>query len=453
MTSYEKSWESIDSRPLPEWYDDAKLGIFVHWGLYSVPAYAPKRGDVDSTGLAYSEWYGWQVAEKFPPYYKFHEKMYGKGFRYEDFAGQWKAEMFDPDKWAKLFQRAGAKYIVLTSKHHDGFCLWPSYYSWNWNSVDIGPHRDIVGELLDAAERNGLRRGLYYSLLEWFHPVMRVPDVSKADIPKYAVEKMIPQMKELVERYRPSIFYADGEWSYSSGQWHSLDFVTWLYNQSSVKDEIVINDRWGSDTRGLHGGYLSCEYGEVNSAALKEEEALKNLTRRKWEESRSIGASFGYNRNEDVEDYLSESQLITLLVDTVSRGGNLCLNVGPCADGTIAPLIQERLYQLGDWMDVNGEAIYGTSAAPELILSHGVRATKKEGACYLFCPRYFVEEISVKGVIGKEVHATLLGSCAPVEVRREGETLLLRLPRLTVDELPCRHMYTLKLTILGGSYE
>ena len=109
MGLYEKTWESIDSRPLPGWFDEAKLGIFIHWGLYSVPAYAPKRRDVESTGLAYSEWYGWQVAGKYPPYYDFHRKVYGEHFRYEDFAGQWKAEMFDPDKWAKLFARAGAK--------------------------------------------------------------------------------------------------------------------------------------------------------------------------------------------------------------------------------------------------------------------------------------------------------------------------------------------------------
>lgn len=453
MGLYEKTWESIDSRPLPGWFDEAKLGIFIHWGLYSVPAYAPKRRDVESTGLAYSEWYGWQIAGKYPPYYDFHRKVYGEHFRYEDFAGQWKAEMFDPDKWAKLFARAGAKYVVLVSKHHDGFCLWPSYYSWNWNSVDIGPHRDIVGELLDAAERNGLHRGLYYSLLEWFHPVMQVKDLAKADIPRYAVEKMIPQMKELVEGYRPDILFTDGEWSYNSEQWHSLDFITWLYNESSVRDKIVINDRWGSDTRGLHGGYLSCEYGEVNSPAVEEKEAIKNLARRKWEECRSIGASFGYNRNEDVTDYLSENQLIELLVDTVSRGGNLCLNVGPCADGTIAPLIQERLLQLGEWMDVNSEAIYGTSAARELCLPEGVRATKKGNVLYLFCNRYPKEELRVSGMnfgrneSGREeaVKAVLLGSGAPVACRMDGRDLVLQAPMLTVDELPCRNIYTFKI--------
>ncbi len=446
MAQYEKNWESMDSRPLPEWYDQAKLGIFVHWGLFAVPAYAPKRKDVDSTGLAYSEWYGWQVAEKYPPYYDFHKKVYGENFRYEDFAGQWKAEMFDADKWAKLFKRAGAKYVVLVSKHHDGFCMWPSYYSWNWNSVDIGPHRDIVGELMQAADRNGLRRGLYYSLLEWFHPVMKeaADDPAKADIPRYAREKMIPQLKELVETYRPNILFTDGEWGYESSKWQSLDFLTWLYNESSVRDEIVTNDRWGSDTRGVHGGYLSCEYGEVNSNAVDEQSAQQNLAMHKWEENRSIGASFGYNRNEDVEDYLSENELITLLVDTVSRGGNLLLNVGPCADGTIAPLIQERLIQLGRWMDVCSEAIYGTTAARDLKLPEGVKATAKGDDLYLFFSRWPKDEVRIDGITpGAAV--SLLGSDVTVDTRFEGDTLIFKVPLLPPDEVPCRHIYTFKI--------
>ena len=441
MNLYEKTWQSIDSRPVPAWFDDAKLGIFIHWGVYSVPAYAPKRQDVESTGLAYAEWYGWQVGQKYPPYYDFHKSIYGEKCRYEDFAGQWKAEMFDPDKWAKLFKRAGAKYVVLTSKHHDAFCLWPSYYSWNWNSVDIGPHRDIVGEVLDAAERNGMRRGLYYSLLEWYHPAGN-------EIPRYAKEKMIPQMKELVEKYHPNLLFADGEWSYPSDQWHSLDFITWLYNESSVKDDIVINDRWGSDTRGLHGGYLSCEYGEVNSNAVDETNAQQNLGRRKWEECRSIGASFGFNRNEDIEDYLTEGQLIELLVSTVCRGGNLCLNVGPCADGTISPLIQERLVQLGEWMDVNSEAIYETRTVQDLCLPEGIQATRKGNVRYLFFGSYPKAEVKIGGSdFTTETKVVLLGSDAPVACRADGDSLVMQAPKLGVDESPCRHIYVVKVTL------
>ncbi|HIQ58330.1 MAG TPA: alpha-L-fucosidase [Candidatus Merdivicinus intestinavium] len=421
-----KTWEEIDARPIPEWFDRGKFGIFIHWGIYSVPAYAPKRSEVDSTGLAYAEWYGWQVGQKFAPYYDFHRRVYGENASYKDFASQWKAEMFNPEEWASLFEKAGAQYVVLVSKHHDAFCLWPSAYSFNWNSVDIGPHRDIVGELLDAVERHGMKRGLYYSLLEWDHPVMQVKDAAKADIPRYAVEKMIPQMKELVTNYRPSILFTDGEWSYSSEQWHSRDFLTWLLYESNVRDEIVINDRWGSDTRGLHGGYLTSEYGEVNSPAVSESEAQKNLQNRKWEENRSIGASFGFNRNENIEDYLGEKELIDLLINTVSRGGNLCLNVGPCADGTISPIIQERLLQIGDWLKINGEAIYGTAAGANIAFNDTFAATRKGNVMYLFCKEPASEPIVINLPNQKAVSSVeVLGSACPAEYKQNGSQLVI----------------------------
>lgn len=420
---YENNWESLDARPVPAWFDEAKLGIFIHWGIYSVPAYAPKGH--------YAEWYGWNIARKDAPYYDFHSRIYGEKFHYEDFAGMWKAEMFDAERWAELFQRAGAKYVVLVSKHHDAFCLWPSAYAWNWNSVDIGPHRDFVAELSSAVRNRGMKAGVYYSIYEWFHPALRAQDPSR-----YAAEKMIPQMKELVETYKPSVLYTDGEWDYTSDDWHSRDFLTWLFNESSVRDEIVVNDRWGKDCRGVHGGYLSCEYGEVNSAALDERQAQENLLQNKWEETRSVGMSFGFNRNEDVGDYMKVDELIELLVRTVSKGGNLLLNVGPCADGTIMPLIQERLEQLGDWLRVNGEAVYGSSAAFEVRTPENVYATKKDGRVYLHVRGSLPEELTVRGVSAKT--ARLLGSGAAIGCRCEGDAVTLSIPRLSEGELPCR---------------
>lgn len=445
---YEKTWESIDSRPIPEWFDDAKFGIFIHWGIYSVPSFAPKRKDVESTGLAYSEWYGWQCHQKFPPYYDFHKRVYGDGFNYEDFAPQWRAEMFDAEKWAKLFKRSGAKYVTLVSKHHDAFCLWPSYYSWNWNSAEIGPHRNLVKEILDACEKEGLTRGVYYSLLEWTHPVMRRPDPENADISRYAVEKMIPQLKELIEEYRPKILFTDGEWSYSSDKWHSLDFLTWLFNESSVRDEIVINDRWGSDTRCRHGGYFGTEYGEVNSGAQSEEQSLSMLGSRKWEENRSIGASFGFNRNEDIEDYLTERAIIELLCDIVSKGGNLCLNVGPCADGTISPIIQERLLQIGDWLQVNGEAIYGSRKADVVGLPEFAAATQGKDGVYIICKKYPKEAVTVCNErITPASEVSLLGSNARIDFRAENGRVTFKPADLTADELPCRCVYVFKIKV------
>jgi alpha-L-fucosidase len=162
--AYEPTWASLDARPTPPWFDDSKFGLFVHWGVYSVPAWAPKRKDVGSPSEAYAEWF-WDLSKrKDAPCAKFQQRVYGDKFRYQDFAPQFKAELFDPNQWADLFARSGARYVILTGKHHDGFCLWPSQHAWNWNSVDIGPHRDLVGDLSASVVAKGLRMALYYSL-------------------------------------------------------------------------------------------------------------------------------------------------------------------------------------------------------------------------------------------------------------------------------------------------
>lgn len=437
MKKFLPTWESLDARPVPAWFDEAKLGIFVHWGIYSVPAYAPRRKDVERTGLCYAEWYGWQVHEKWAPYYDFHKRVYGEKFTYEDFAGMWKAEMFDPERWMDLFKRSGAKYLTLVTKHHDAFCLWPSEYSTYWNSVDIGPHRDIVGEVFAAARKNGIVPGAYYSLMEWFHPVMRVPDLAKADISSYALQKMIPQMKEMIEKYRPEVLFTDGEWSYNSDQWHSKEFLAWLFNESSVRDRIVINDRWGGDTRCKHGGYFGTEYGEVNSPEQAEDDSLAKLVTKKWEENRSVGASYGYNRNEDVEDYLREDELIHMFTDIVSRGGNLCLNVGPCADGTIAPIIQERLLQLGKWLEICGEAIYGSRPVEVKGLPSGIVATRVKDAIYLICNEYPKELLQLENPLFQSgVKVEMLGNPLQIESVSGAGKLRFAPPKLFPQDYP-----------------
>lgn len=442
---YEACWDSLDKRGVPEWFRKAKLGIFIHWGIYSVPAYAPKRKEVDTSGGAYSEWYGWQVPHKNELYYRFHKNTYGESFGYKDFVSQWKAELFDPVEWAKLFKFSGAKYVITTSKHHDAFCLWPSYYSMNWNSVDVGPKRNLLKEIDDAVRAEGLISGLYYSLLEWDHPVM-FPDAEKADISRLAKEKLIPQMKELIEEFKPKILYTDGEWSYHSSLWHSEEFLQWLFNESSVRDEIVINDRWGSDTRAQHGGYISSEYGEVNSPTISEENAKKRMNVAVWEELRSIGASFGYNRNERLSDYLSEKEMIYLLVDTVCKGGNLCLNVGPNADGTISPLVEERLRQLGEWMHVNGEAVYESEKANVNLLPEGVGATKVGETIYLFFKKYPKGKVCLKDVAFKnKKEAVLLGKHEKLPLKQENDYKYFEPTPYSLDDILSRNVYVFKI--------
>jgi alpha-L-fucosidase len=369
----EPKWESIDKRPTPAWFEDAKLGIFIHWGVYSVPSFAP-RTEV-STYARYSEWYWKRLAtpdmEGHRQFREFHDRVYGPGVKYQDFAPQWKAEMYDPVQWADTFERAGARYVVLTSKHHDGFCLWPSRESWNWNAMDVGPHRDVAGDLVKAVRAKGLKMGFYYSLYEWNRPLYH------EDVGRYVDQHMIPQMKDLVARYEPDVLWTDGEWDHPSSTWKAEEFLAWLFGESKVGGTVAVNDRWGKETRAKHGGYYTTEYGLIH-----EKDASGEVIPHPWEECRGIGHSFGYNRAETVADYASPQKLVALLVDTVSRGGNLLLDIGPAADGRIPVIMEERLLQLGEFLGTCGEAVYGTRRWRTPAEGDGVRYTAKGDAVY-----------------------------------------------------------------------
>ena len=342
---YEANWESLDKRPCPKWFLDAKFGIFIHWGVYSTPAWG-KVGE-------YAEWYWNHIADRKPDnvWWQFHKATYGEKFQYKDFAPQFRAELFDAGKWADIFARSGARYIVPTSKHHEGFCLWPSAEAsrtWGrpWNAVEIGPHRDLMGELSAAVRKRGLKFGFYYSLYEWYNPLWL------KDHNRYVDEHFQPQFKDVVSRYNPAIIFADGEWDMHSKDWKSEQLLAWLFNEASCKEEVVINDRWGKDCRHKHGGYWTTEY----AAGMKDDS-------HPWEESRGMAYSYGYNRAERIDDYHTGREFILVLCDLVSRGGNLLLDIGPAGDGTIPVIMEQRLLEIGDWLKVNGEAIYGSRYA------------------------------------------------------------------------------------------
>lgn len=397
---YDPNWQSIDSRPVPQWFSDAKFGIFIHWGVYSVPSWAPTQGKVHEK---YAEAYWVRENPNDKPmevFTNFHNKTYGAKTEYQDFVKDFKAEMFDPAKWADIFKQAGAKYIVLTSKHHDGFALWPSEQAWNWNSVDLGPHRDLVGDLASAVNASGLHMGFYYSLYEWYNPLY------KKDLTKYVSDHMIPQMKDLVNRYHPDIFWTDGEWDFLSEQWKSTEFLAWLYNESPVKESVVVNDRWGKETRGKHGGIYTTEYDIAGEQSVAKEKA-----EHPWEECRGIGGSFGYNRNENLENYETSESLIHILIDKVSRGGNLLLNVGPTADGRIPVIMQQRLKDIGDWLAINGDAIYGTRAWNKPANAEkkaNMFFTVKGKDLYVIITKWTEKPMTIKG-ISQANAVTLLG--------------------------------------------
>jgi alpha-L-fucosidase len=453
--TYQPTWDSIDKRPTPAWFTDAKFGIFIHWGLYSVPSYAP----VIPGKLAYAEWY-WNAMTNGRDNPKanavqtgtwaYHQKMYGAAYDYKNFAPQFRAELYDPDHWADVFARSGAKYVALTSKHHEGFTLWPSKEAsstWGrpWNAVEIGPKRDVLGDLTDAVRRKGLRMGFYYSLYEWYNPLWLT------DKPRYVKQHMFPQFKDLVTRYKPSIIFSDGEWDLPSSEWNSPELLAWLFNESSVRNEVVINDRWGKDSRHKHGGYWTTEYTPGMSGMDHP-----------WEESRGMGFSYGYNRAERLEHYHTGRGLVIMLADLVSRGGNLLLDIGPDGDGAIPVVMEERLLQIGDWLKVNGDAIYGTKPwkatrqwsageAPKVEYNREYETaydvtrlvekpapgkasieaffTARGGDVYAILPRWPGRAFHVKDVAGVK-SVTLLGSPLPLKFKTAKGGLSIDLPEL-----------------------
>jgi alpha-L-fucosidase len=442
--NYKPDWKSLDKRPVPQWFEDSKFGIFIHWGVYSVPAWGP-TGDSIGVYDKYAEWYWNKLLNKDSKvnkhFVEFHERTYGPNFRYQDFAPMFKAELFNPDQWAELFRESGARYVVLTSKHHEGFTLWPSAQSWNWNSVDIGPHRDLCGDLTNSVKRQGLHMGFYYSLYEWFNPVYR------NDFNNYVDNHMIPQMKDLVNSYTPDIVWTDGEWDRPSKDWKSEEFIAWLYNESPVKETVVVNDRWGSETRSKHGGIFTTEYGLVHDS-----EGIGTENVRPWEECRGIGTSFGFNRAENLDSYSSAEELIKLLISTVAAGGNLLLDIGPAADGTIPVIMQQRLMEMGNWLKNNGEAIYGTRAFIRSVNDETINPetnktiffTKKNSDLYVICTEWPRSNINLKGLKNSaNTRIQLLGSARPVNSRSSGSSLVIIPPILNPDDYQPAYVFRL----------
>uniref|UniRef100_A0A3P9HPT2 Alpha-L-fucosidase n=1 Tax=Oryzias latipes TaxID=8090 RepID=A0A3P9HPT2_ORYLA len=338
---YSADWTSLDGRPLPPWYDEAKLGIFIHWGVFSVPAFQ-------------SEWFWWHWQGQQPPDPKcvsFMTDNYPPGFSYPEFARHFHAEFFSPGEWADMFKASGAKYVVLTAKHHEGFTNWKSVNSWNWNSVDSGPHRDLVGELGEAVRNRSLHYGLYNSLYEWFHPLYLNDKKNGFRTQDFVKQKLLPELYNMVVRYRPELIWSDGDWEAPDSYWNSTEFLAWLYNDSPVKDTVVTNDRWGAGCACKHGGYYNCQ----------DKYSPGQLPEHKWEKCTSVDTlSWGYRRNMRIMELMDLPTIIEDLVSTVALGGNYLLNVGPTADGMIPAVFEERLRGVGAWLQVNGEAIYAS---------------------------------------------------------------------------------------------
>ena len=346
---------------MPDWYHDAKLGIFVHWGLFSVPGWATPVGEFGTVDWArwfannpYAEWYLNTLRIKGSPTYDYHRRMFGADFDYMDFAGEFDSavERWDPLAMARQFAAAGARYVVLTSKHHDGFTLWPSRI----DNPNLRPgrgrcSRDIVGEMTAAVRSQGLRMGLYYSGgLDWsFNPTpITGPDLVGTTINQSAAYAAYADAhwRELRERFDPVILWND------IGYPEHADLARIVADFYNDRPDGLINDRFETRKPGTgrrHHDFKTPEYAQ-----------LDEITDYKWESCRGLGYSFGYNRAETDQHTIGESELVHLLVDIVAKNGNLLLNVGPRADGSIPAIQARRLQALGNWLSRNGEAIFGT---------------------------------------------------------------------------------------------
>ena len=356
---YKPTYESLKQYKIPEWFKDAKFGIFIHWGVYAVPAHI-------------SEWYPRNMYKKGGTVYAWHREKYGpqKEFGYKDFIPMFKAEKWNPRDWVNLFKKAGAKYVVPVAEHHDGFAMYNSSLT-KWNTVNMGPHRDVIGELAAETRRQGLYYGVsshyawnweYYTFDDEFDTVdpensglYGTPHPPKTPESKEFLNLWYARTKEIIDRYSPDLLYFDFGFNKDTFEQRRIKLCAYYYNQAEKEHKEVVltykNDAFPDGT-----AVLDIERGR-----------LKNIRKPAWQTDTSVGIrSWGYIPD---EWYKPVNNLIDMFVDIVSKNGNLLLNVNPKADGTIPQETQNILLQMGEWLKLNGESIYGSR--PWLIYGEG----------------------------------------------------------------------------------
>ncbi|MFC7373658.1 MULTISPECIES: alpha-L-fucosidase [unclassified Brachybacterium] len=377
-------WDQLPHRT-PEWFRESPLGIFVHWGAYSVPAWAEPTAELgaieDDIGWfahnPYAEWYFNTIRIEGSPAQVHHRRVHGDA-PYDDFLDRWDASAFDPASWTELFVRAGADYVVPTTKHHDGIPLWDAPGTGSRNTVRRGPKRDLVGEIARAAKDSGLRFGVYYSGgLDWYvrptEPLTSGEDVRDRKRPRDDAYGAYcsAHVRDLIDRYEPDVLWNDIGWPdenfhFEEGGLGQL--LEYFYRQ---RPEGLINDRYA----GAHHDFITTEY---QAGTIPDGEA--------WENCRGVGLSFGYNQVEGPEQYLSGADVIRHVVDAASKNGRVLLNVGPKADGTLPDLQVKALEELGDFMAIHKPHLSGAQGLGELDIpgAEWARAVEKDGQCHIF---------------------------------------------------------------------
>ncbi len=444
---FKPTWQSLTQHGVPSWFDDAKLGVLIHWGPATIPAWAPIDGNlhqlINEKGFAYYfahnpyvEWYYNTIRIHGSPSQKHHLETYGADFSYFDFAPLFNQgiENWNPDDWADLFQQSGMRYAILVTKHHDGFLLWPSQRP-NPHHRDYQTSRDVTGELTAAVRQRGMKMGLYYSGgLDWTFNNSIIRDIPShfgnvEQSPEF-IAYVDAHWRELIDRYRPSVLW--GDIAYPA----AADLPKLFADYYNLIPDGLVNDRFAQELpddldfseavinpTNKHFDFITPEYSSFNQ-----------IRQAKWECTRGIGYSYAYNVNETLDTHLSFAELVHLLVDVVSKNGNLLLGVGPMSDGTIPPLQKQRLEELGGWLNVNGEAIFETrpwvTAEATTAKNLPIRFTQKGAALYaitLGTPTgqcMTINALQVKD----ETTIHLLGYDEALVWRQQGDSLTVVLP-------------------------
>ena len=441
---------ALAERPLPEWYADAKLGIMIHWGPFAVPAWAERTLDPEviftdpadpnyfysAAGVGaflnhnpYSEWYWNSMSIVGSGTWSHHRDTWGEDFTYDQFAPLFAsaAAAWQPDEWARLFAESGARYVVLVTKHHDGYTLWPSAVA-NPQQPGWSSARDVVGELTDAVRARCLRLGVYYSGgIDWTWkapPFQSISDALHFTPPQAAYAGYAgDQWRELIRRYRPAVLWND------IANPDALDAEALFREYYAAVPNGVINDRWLSAAGRPHADFRTSEFT-----------VEADISADKWEAVRGMSRGFGFNQNEDEADYGPPEKFVHMLVDVVSKNGNLLLNVGPRADGSIPAPQLAILHRLGQWLAANGEAIYGTRpwARADATSDRGipVRFTARldRGVLYaILLGTPPAGELTIEGLEVVPAGVRLVADGTPLAWSRSAAGLRLTLPALPAD--------------------
>ena len=399
-----------------DWWRNAKFGMFIHWGLYAVPA-GEYKGNTN-----FGEWI-------------MQEAQIPKA-EYEKFAAQFNPQKFNADEWVQMAKNAGMKYIVITSKHHDGFCLWDSKVG-DYDVMDRTPFkRDIMKELSDACKKHGIVFCMYHSIMDWHHP-----DENKTNIVKYREEYLKPQLKELITNYDPGVLWFDGEWVDEWTEEQGQELYDWL---RKLKPSLIINNRIGKGRNGMQGMSKGKAAGDFGTP---EQEILDTKTELDWESCMTMNDHWGYNKND--HNFKTANQLIWNLADVVAKGGNYLLNIGPTGEGVFPDVSMHRLREIGDWMKVNNEAIYGIKTWDYFQEGENIRyARNTKGEVFLYCNGWPGNELMIKKIKPIEGSSVeLLGSKEKLSWKETAEAIIISLPAYLQNEAarPSKYVYVFKV--------